>query len=78
MVYQFHKFRCDICGILLFFRAVLSFSGSSPPPLTSHSIMADPGAFIDVLNEEEYETREHCNEDSHLLIEEPTERSQKV
>ena len=40
--------------------------------------MEDTGAFIDVLNEEDYETREHCNEDSHLLIEEPTERSWKV
>ena len=51
VVYQFDKFRCHICGILLFFRAVLSFLG--PPPLTSHSIMADSGAFIDVLNEED-------------------------
>ena len=40
--------------------------------------MRDDGAFIDVLNEEDHQTREHCNEDSHLLIEEPTERSQKV
>ena len=40
--------------------------------------MAHSGAFIDVLNEEDYETGEHCNEDSHLLIEEHTERSQKV
>ena len=31
-----------------------------------------------VLNEENYETREHCNEDSHVLIEEPSEHSQKV
>ena len=40
--------------------------------------MADTGAFINVLNQEDYKTREHCNENSHLLIEEPTERSQKV
>ena len=40
--------------------------------------MEDTGGFIDVLNEEDYETREHYNEDSHLPIEEPTERSQKV
>ena len=32
--------------------------------------MVDSGAFI-VLNEEDYETTEHCNKDSHLLIEEP-------
>ena len=75
--YQFGKFRCAICGILLFFRAVLPFS-EPPPPLTPHYIMEDTAAFIDVLNEEDYETREHCNEDSHLLIEEPSERSQKV
>ena len=50
----------------------------SPSPLTPHYIMADTGAFINVLNQEDYETREHFNEDSHLLIEEPTERSQKV
>ena len=47
----------------------------APSPLTPHYIMEDTAAFIDVLNEEDYETREHCNEDSHLLIEEPTERS---
>ena len=40
--------------------------------------MADTGVFIYVLNEETYETREHCNEDYHILIEEPTERCQKV
>ena len=39
--------------------------------------MVDTGAFLIVLNQG-YETREHCNEDSHLPIEEPTERSQKV
>ena len=47
----------------------------APFPVTPHYIMEDTAAFIDVLNEEDYETREHCNEDSHLLIEEPTERS---
>ena len=51
---------------------------SPSPPLTPHYIMADTGAFINVPNQEDYELREHCNEDSHLLIEEPTERSQKV
>ena len=40
--------------------------------------MADCGAIIDVLDEEDYQTRKDRNEDSHLLIEEPTERSQKV
>ena len=49
----------------------------APPPLTAHYIMADSGAFINVLNQEDYETREHCIENSNLLIEEPTERSQK-
>ena len=39
--------------------------------------MADSGAFINVLNQEDYETREHCIENCNLLIEEPTERSQK-
>ena len=39
--------------------------------------MVDTVAFINVLNQD-YETREHCNEDSHLLIEEPTKRSQEV
>ena len=48
------------------------------PPLTPHYIMADTGAFINVVNQQDYETREHCNDDSDLLIEEPTERSQKV
>ena len=42
------------------------------------SIMADSGAIIDVLDEEDYQTREDLKEDSHLRIEEPTERSQKV
>ena len=41
------------------------------PRSTPYYIMADTGAFIDALNEEDYETREHCNKDSHLLIEEP-------
>ena len=45
--------------------------------VTAHYIMADSGAFINVLNQEDYETREHCIENSNLLIEEPTERSQK-
>ena len=49
----------------------------APPTLTPHYIMADSGAFINILNQEDYETREHCNENSHLVIEEPTERSQK-
>ena len=49
----------------------------APPLLTAHYIMADSGAFINVLNQEDYETREHCIENSNLLIEEPTERSQK-
>ena len=43
-----------MCGIFLFFGAVLPFSELSPS-----------------TNEEDYETREHCNKDSHLLIEEP-------
>ena len=73
--YQLGEFRCAICGILLFFGAVFPFS---EPLLTPHYIMADNKAFLDVLNEKEYETREHCNEDTHLLIQEPTERSQKV
>ena len=54
------------------------FQSPLPPPLTSHYIMADTGAFINVVNQQHYETREHCNYDSDLLIEEPTERSQKV
>ena len=74
--YQFGKFRCAICGILLF--SVQFWRFQSPPPPTPHHIMADTGVFINVLNQEDYETREHCNEDSHLLIEEPIERSQKV
>ena len=41
-------------------------------------LMADCEAIIDVLGEEDYQTRKDRNEDSHLLIEEPTERSQKV
>ena len=40
--------------------------------------MADSRAIIDVLDEENYQTRENWNEDSHLLIKEPTERCQKV
>ena len=47
----------------------------TPSPLTPHYIMKDTAAFIVVRNEEDYGSREHCNEDSHLLIEEPTERS---
>ena len=39
--------------------------------------MADSGAIIDVLDEEDYQNREDLKEDSHLRIEEPTERSQK-
>ena len=34
----------------------------APPPLTPHYIMADTGAFINVVNQQDYETREHCNE----------------
>ena len=41
-------------------------------------MMADSGAIIDVLDEEDCQTREDLKEDSHLRIEEPTERSQKV
>ena len=62
-------FSVFACGFAVF--------RTTPPPMPP-SVMVDPGAIIDVLYVEDYQTREDWNEDSHLPIEEPTERSQKV